>query len=610
MITIGNPKISKKNKRARLSCEIEFNDEIKVLWIEVSEKYANYLVKDRCDAFLIAMLPFAMREKKDIICTSPVSEELLQNIRLQLIPTLVKSGSGFYKTRINADIEKHPIKNAGCIGTELSRNISSMDILENFTDTEFKQLDISHFCILDFEKDDDEEQVNKEKIETSVKLAEEMDFPSIVIKSNILKDFPSNFLLDEFYYKIFPVFALQKMFKIYYYGTSEWDYEHFLLRNCDKISCTHFELLLTSVLSSLNFKIVPVDGHRNIIEKMENIIHYSIAQKYLHVCKNKSENCGKCVNCIRTLLILDGLDRLDYFSQVFNIEEYKKDRKKYFAYLEKSHAKKILSNEPIYQLFDKKGMLCTSAPQILDESVNRPEKINTYSLMVKNLSTNTILMQKQIRESFNTLGVAKILTAVLALESGKTQLLVDVPPTLVKNIKRATIYDLVNVMMITQNNEVANIIAEAVSGSVEDFVELMNKTAREKIIARNSLFASPSGVDKEGYTTAEDVMRLLDYAFKNQHFCQIFKSKTYTMSFSETEAKISTLNPLFLPRSEYYLPECIATKFGLFGISANNIVVAEKNNQLYLAILMGIREDGKTFYRFRDAVNLMKAVLK
>ena len=60
MITIGNPKISKKNKRARLSCEIEFNDEIKVLWIEVSEKYANYLVKDRCDAFLIAMLPFAI----------------------------------------------------------------------------------------------------------------------------------------------------------------------------------------------------------------------------------------------------------------------------------------------------------------------------------------------------------------------------------------------------------------------------------------------------------------------------------------------------------------------------------------------------------------------
>ena len=30
MITIGIPKITKKNKRARLSCEIEMNNEIKV----------------------------------------------------------------------------------------------------------------------------------------------------------------------------------------------------------------------------------------------------------------------------------------------------------------------------------------------------------------------------------------------------------------------------------------------------------------------------------------------------------------------------------------------------------------------------------------------------
>ena len=218
-------------------------------------------------------------------------------------------------------------------------------------------------------------------------------------------------------------------------------------------------------------------------------------------------------------------------------------------------------------------------------------------------------MQKQTKESFSSLGIAKIMTALLALESGKSQMLVDVPEGFVKKIKRATIYDLINVLMITQNKDAADIIAEAVCGSVEDFVELMNKKAGE-IRALNTRFSTPSGVDREGYTNVEDVVLLLDYAFKNPHFCQIFKSKNYTMSFSEVETKISTLNPLFLPRNEYYLPECIATKFGLFGVMANNIVVAEKDNQLYLAVLMGIKEDGKTQYRFRDAVNLIKAVLK
>jgi len=609
MITIGIPKIRKEKKKARLSCEIEINDEIKILWVEVDEKYANYLVKDRCDAFLIAMLPVAMREKKDIICLSPVSEELLHNIRMQLIPTLVKSGKDLYKTRISTDIEKHPIKSSGAIGAFISRDISSMNILETYLDSEFKQMNISHLCLLDFEKEDNKEQIINENIETSLKLAEELDFPSILVKSNILKDFPTNFALDNFYYNIFPIFALQKMFKLFYYGSGEWDLEHFLLKNCDKIGCSHFELLLSSVFSTQNLCFSLDSGHRNIIEKMENIIHFAPAQKYLHVCSESSKNCGKCINCMRTLLILDGLDRLDYFSQVFDIEEYKKNRKKYISYLERCHSKKIMANEPIYNLFDKKGMLCCSSPQIIDVSADFPEKINTYSLIVKNLSTNKILMQKQTKETFSTLGIAKIMTALLALESGKSQMLVDVPEGFVKNIKRATIYDLVNVLMITQNNEAADIIAEAVCGSVEDFVELMNKKAGEIRIV-NTHFSSPSGVDREGYTNVEDVVLLLEYAFKNQHFCQIFKSKTYTMSFSEVETKISTLNPLFLPRSEYYLPECIATKFGLFGIMANNIVVAEKDNQLYLAVLMGIKEDGKTKYRFRDAVNLIKAVLK
>ena len=604
MITIGIPKIKKESDKACLSCEIEINDEIKNLWIEVDKKYANYLVKDRCDAFLLAILPIAMREKKDIICHAPVSEELLHNIRMQLIPTLVKSGKGFYKTRISADIKKQPIKNSGAIGTFLSRDISSMNVIENYTDTEFKNMQITTFCIMDFET----KFSKKEELEKCLNIAEELDIPGIIIKSNILKDFPTNYLQDSFYYNIFPIFALQKLFKIFYYGSSYWDYEHFLIKNCDKIDCSHYELFLTTTLSTYDFQIIHNSGYKNIVEKVENIIHFAPAQKYLHVCSKESKNCGKCINCMRTLLILDGLDRLDYFSQVFDIEDYKKNRRNYIAYLERCHSKKIIANEPIYQFFDKKGLLCSSAPEILDVSANIPEKINTYSLIVKNLTSGKVLMQKKTKENFKPVGFAKIMTTILALESGKSQLLVDIPSNIVRNITRATIYDLINVLMITQNNDVAYIIAEAMGYSIEDFVDLMNQKAKT-LRMNNTNYTSPLGVNDNEYTNVEDTMLLLDYALKNPHFCQIFKNKTYTMSFSEKETKVSTLNPLRRQNSEYYIPECIATKFGLYGVYANNIVVSEKNNQKYLAILMGIKEDGKTQYRFRDAVNIMKAVL-
>ena len=76
MIIINEPQIIKKHKRVRLSANIDINNSIKTLWVEVDDKYAKYLVKDRCDAFLIALLPIAMRYKKDIEAADEIIDEL------------------------------------------------------------------------------------------------------------------------------------------------------------------------------------------------------------------------------------------------------------------------------------------------------------------------------------------------------------------------------------------------------------------------------------------------------------------------------------------------------------------------------------------------------
>ena len=135
MITIGVPKINRNNKKARLTVDVEINGETKQLWLEVDEKYEKFLVKDRCDAFVIALLPVAMKNKKELVCLSPVSEELLHNLRTHLIPTLAKSGKSFYRTRISADIKKDPVKNIGAVGTGMSGGVDSMHVLGEYLDT-------------------------------------------------------------------------------------------------------------------------------------------------------------------------------------------------------------------------------------------------------------------------------------------------------------------------------------------------------------------------------------------------------------------------------------------------------------------------------------------
>lgn len=618
MITIGQPKISKQKKRARLYCDIEMNDETKTLWLEVEDKYAGYLVKDRCDAFLIAMLPIAMRNHKDIQCLYPVSEELLHNIKIQLIPALAKSGEGFYKTRIIADVEKHPVKSAGAIGTGFSRGVNSMHVIESYVNSEYPRFDITHLCINDvgaFDIDGyknynkDVEEIKKECFDKSICLADELEIPYVFSKSNLAKDFPSEYAYDHVYCNLFPVFALQKLFKMYYYGSSGLDLEHISMKHSDKVNCSNYDVILNSILSTSNLKIVTEGCEKNRLEKTADIIHFSPAQSYLHVCLTDSKNCNKCIKCMRTMLALDGLDRLDYFSQVFDVDYYKKHKKTYISYLEKCHARKDMMNEPTYQLFKDKKMLPDSEPDILDENIVFDKPINTSSLIVKNHTTGKILMKKQSRDFFSTVGVAKIMMAIIALESGKTQMAISIPENLIPGVQIVTIFDLINILMISQSNSVADLIAENVCDTKEEFINLMNQKAKQ-LKAFNTYYVSLTGLDAESYTTAEDVLTLLEYCFKNQHFCKIFKSKSYIVMSSGAEKRIPTQNPLFLPQNPYYVPECIATKYGIMGVFANSIVVAQKGEDVYLAILMGIKEEGKTLNRFKDASNIIKAVLK
>lgn len=48
----------------------------------------------------------------------------------------------------------------------------------------------------------------------------------------------------------------------------------------------------------------------------------------MNVCisrKSDASNCGVCKKCLRTLLPLEILGKLDKFSRVFNIEQYRKN---------------------------------------------------------------------------------------------------------------------------------------------------------------------------------------------------------------------------------------------------------------------------------------------
>jgi hypothetical protein len=61
-------------------------------------------------------------------------------------------------------------------------------------------------------------------------------------------------------------------------------------------------------------------------QKTVNISNWSIAQKHLNVCVNSEDgsNCSKCSKCMRTLIPLDAMGQLEEFSDVFDLDTYRR----------------------------------------------------------------------------------------------------------------------------------------------------------------------------------------------------------------------------------------------------------------------------------------------
>lgn len=90
--------------------------------------------------------------------------------------------------------------------------------------------------------------------------------------------------------------------------------------------------------------------------------------------------------------------------------------------------------------------------------------------------------------------------------------------------------------MLRSGNDASTAVAEYVGGSIEGFVEMMNKKALE-IGAVNTHFANPHGLDANNhYTTAYDLALITAYALRNPKFAEIVKTKRKTISGPPGEA--------------------------------------------------------------------------
>jgi hypothetical protein len=97
----------------------------------------------------------------------------------------------------------------------------------------------------------------------------------------------------------------------------------------------HYETLLVDSLQTETFRYVSSDNVKRT-EKLRAIADDEIFRKYVTVCfdtKKDGGNCGVCYGCMKTMMPLDMLGRLDGFSESFDLGSYYRERRGRFSFL-------------------------------------------------------------------------------------------------------------------------------------------------------------------------------------------------------------------------------------------------------------------------------------
>ncbi len=241
-----------------------------------------------------------------------------------------------------------------------------------------------------------------------------------------------------------------------------------------------------------------------------------------------------------------------------------------------------------------------------------PDTDEIYSSILVNTDSGEVLYAKSALKKLYPASTTKIITALVALEYGKDKLddvvtvseaAVDLPSDSsiceLSAGDQLTLRDLITGLLIKSGNDAANAIAEYISGSVDGFVELMNKQA-QAVGATSSHFMNPHGLhDEEHYTTAYDLYLIFQSCMKNEAFMEIIESDTYTATITNmngVQRQATWLTTNQYKRGLVLSPSTVNVVGGKTGFTtpAGNCLVllsndsqADSQDHPYISIIMG-----------------------
>lgn len=175
-----------------------------------------------------------------------------------------------------------------------------------------------------------------------------------------------------------------------------------------------------------------------------------------------------------------------------------------------------------------------NASVLADDTEAFDLKLTAQSAILIEASTGRVIWEKDADVRHYPASMTKMMTGILALEKlpPKADVVIspnaaateDCPLEIVAG-ECLSADNIITGMLMESDNGAAVAIAEAVDGSVSQFVQRMNERAQE-IGMSNTHFVNPNGLTEANhYSTARDMAKLARFAMNNKKFREIVSTK-------------------------------------------------------------------------------------
>ena len=242
------------------------------------------------------------------------------------------------------------------------------------------------------------------------------------------------------------------------------------------------------------------------------------------------------------------------------------------------------------------------------KAANAPE-IASEGAVLYNATSGKFLYEKNANHQYYPASITKFMTALLVLENASQDDTVVFSSAATENLEsgavnleltkgdRVKVRDCLYGLMLKSANEVANGLAEHVSGSVPSFAKKMNRRAQE-LGCTNTNFVNPSGLNSAKHlSTPHDMALIAKACFDRADFRAIDRTVSY--HFPATQKRPNGTDIVMGHRmissgnADYY-PGILGGKTGYTSAAGNTLVTCAERNGVRLIVV--VMKSHKTQY--------------